>query len=111
MRKRKYAGRWFWIPLVLGVVLFAAIAVWVVRGVQEAARISDEEGLRLAREAIERAVVSCYSLEGVYPATYEDLKAKSGLAVDEDKYIIFYDIFASNIRPYVTVMERWVGGS
>lgn len=108
MKKRKYAGRWSWVPLALGVVLFAAIAVWVVQGVREAARVSDEEGLRMAQEAVERAVVSCYSLEGVYPATYEDLKAKSGLAIDEDKYIIFYDIFASNMRPSVTIMERWV---
>ena len=109
MKKRKYAPRWSWVPLALGVALFAAVAVWMVRGVREAARVSDEEGLRMAREAIDRAVVSCYSLEGVYPATYEDLKEKSGLAVDEEKYIVFYDIFASNIRPSVTVMERWVG--
>ena len=108
MKKRKYANRWSWIPLALGVVLFAAIAVWVVRGVWEAARVADEEGLRMAQDAIDRAVVSCYSLEGVYPATYEDLKAKSGLAIDEEKYVVFYDIFASNIRPSVTVLERWV---
>lgn len=109
MKKRKYASRWSWVPLALGVVSFAAIAVWVTLSVREAARVSDEEGLRIAQEAIKRAVVSCYALEGVYPATYEDLKAKSGLAIDEDKYIVFYEIFASNIRPSVTVMERWVG--
>ena len=107
MRKRKNL---FWIPLALGVVLFAAIAAWMVRGIQDAARMSDEEGLRLAQEAIERAVISCYSLEGVYPATYEDLKAKSDLAIDEEKYIVRYEIFASNIRPSVTVMERGVDG-
>ena len=84
MKKRKYADRWSWLPLALGVALFAAIAVWMVQGVREAARISEEEGLRIAQEAVERAVVSCYSLEGVYPATYEDLKAKSGLAINED---------------------------
>lgn len=65
----------------------------------------------MAQEALDRAVVSCYSLEGVYPATYEDLKAKSGLAIDEEKYAVFYDIFASNIRPTVTVVERLVEGS
>lgn len=108
MKKRKYANRGAWIPLVLGLLLFAAVAVWMVRGVQEAAQVSDQEGLRMAQEAVERAVVSCYSLEGVYPATYEDLKAKSGLAIDEEKYIVFYDIFASNIRPTVTVVERLV---
>lgn len=108
MKKRKYANRSAWIPLVLGLLLFAAVAVWMVRGVQEAAQVSGQEGLRMAQEAVERAVVSCYSLEGVYPATYEDLKAKSGLAIDEEKYIVFYDIFASNIRPTVTVVERLV---
>ena len=108
MKKRKYANRGAWVPLVLGLLLFAAVAVWMVRGVQEAAQVSDQEGLRMAQEAVERAVVSCYSLEGVYPATYEDLKAKSGLAIDEEKYIVFYDIFASNIRPSVTVVERLV---
>ena len=41
-------------------------------------------------------------------ATYEDLKRSSGIAVDEEKYSVFYDIFASNIRPSVTVVERWV---
>lgn len=108
MKKRKYASRGAWIPLVLGLLLFAAVAVWMVRGVQEAAQVSDQEGLRMAQEAVERAVVSCFSLEGVYPATYEELKAKSGLAIDEEKYIVFYDIFASNIRPSVTVVERLV---
>ena len=98
-----------WVPLALGVILFAAIAVLMLRGVQDASRLSDREGMRMAEEAIERAVISCYSLEGVYPASYEDLKAKSGLEIDEEKYIVIYEIFASNIRPSVTVMERRVG--
>ena len=105
MKTRKYGDRGSWVPMVLGLLVFAAVAVWMVRGVQEAAEVSDREGLRMAEEAVNRAVVSCYSLEGVYPASYEDLKAKSGLAIDEEKYAVFYDIFASNIRPDVTVIE------
>ena len=107
MKKQKNASGG---PLLLGVLLFAAIAVWMVRGVRDAARLSDEEGLRLAQEAINRAVISCYSLECAYPATYEDLKAKSGLAIDEEKYIVIYEVFGSNIRPTVIVMERQVDG-
>ncbi len=109
MRKRKYASRWSWVPMALGLLLFIAAAVWMVKGVQEAAAVSDREGLRMAQEAANRAVVSCYALEGVYPATYEDLKAKSGLAIDEERYAVFYEIFASNMRPSVTVVERWEG--
>ena len=106
MRRQSYS----WVPMALGLMLFAAVAILMMRGVQDAARVSDDEGMRLAEEAIERAVISCYSLEGVYPATYEDLKAKSGLAIDEEKYIVIYEIFASNIRPSVTVLERQVDG-
>lgn len=103
--KRKYRSAAGWLPTVLGLALFAVVAVWMVSGVREAAEVSDREGLRMAEEAINRAVVSCYALEGVYPANYQDLKAKSGLAIDETKYAVFYDIFASNIRPTVTVIQ------
>ena len=103
--KRKYRSAAGWLPTVLGLALFAVVAVWMVSGVREAAEVSDREGLRMAEEAINRAVVSCYALEGVYPANYEDLKAKSGLVIDEEKYKVFYEIFASNIMPSVTVID------
>ena len=104
MRRRKRLLSW--LPTLLGLVLFAAVAVWMVQGVREAAEVSDREGLRLAEQAVRQAAVSCYALEGTYPATYEELKASSGIAVDEEKYKVFYEIFASNIMPEITVLER-----
>ena len=97
-----------WVPTVLGLLVFAAVAAWMVLGVREASEVSDREGLRLAEQAVRQAAVSCYALEGTYPATYEDLKRSSGIAVDEEKYSVFYDIFASNIMPEITVVERRV---
>ena len=95
-----------WLPTLLGLAVIAAVAVWMVQGVREAAEVSDREGLRLAEQAVRQAAVSCYALEGTYPATYEELKASSGIAVDEEKYKVFYEIFASNIMPEITVLER-----
>ena len=95
-----------WVPTVLGLLVFAAVAAWMVLGVREASEVSDREGVRLAEQAVRQAAVSCYALEGTYPATYEDLKRSSGIAVDEEKYSVFYDIFASNIMPDITVLER-----
>ena len=95
-----------WVPTVLGLLVFAAVAAWMVLGVREASEVSDREGLRLAEQAVRQAAVSCYALEGTYPATYEDLKRSSGIAVDEEKYSVFYDIFASNIMPDITVLDR-----
>lgn len=107
--KRKYRSAAGWLPTVLGLALFAAVAVWMVSGVREAAEVSDREGLRMAQQAVRQAAVSCYSLEGSYPASYEDLKQRSGVAIDEERYIVFYEIFAANIMPDVTVLERQVG--
>ena len=108
MRKRYHKSRGFWASTLLGLALFAAAAAWMLQGVRQAARVSDEEGLRMAAQAVRQAAVSCYALEGAYPASYADLKQRSGVAVDEERYIVFYEIFASNIMPDVTVLERQV---
>lgn len=108
MRKRYHKSRGFWASTLMGLALFAAAAAWMLQGVRQAARVSDEEGLRMAEQAVRQAAVSCYALEGAYPASYADLKQRSGVAVDEERYIIFYEIFASNIMPDVTVLERQV---
>ena len=108
MRKRYHKSRGFWASTLMGLALFAAAAAWMLQGVRQAARVSDEEGLRMAEQAVRQAAVSCYALEGAYPASYADLKQRSGVAVDEERYIVFYEIFASNIMPDVTVLERQV---
>ncbi len=106
MRRKSYRKRFGWIPAVLGLVLFVAVAVWMMSGVREASEVSEQEGLRQAELAVRKAAVCCYALEGAYPATYEDLKERSSIAIDEGKYKVFYEIFASNIMPEITVVRR-----
>ena len=52
MKKRKYIKRGAWIPMLLGLLLFAGVAAWMVRGVREASEVSQREGLRMAEEAV-----------------------------------------------------------
>lgn len=106
MKKRNYRNPKTWISVILSLALFALIAVWMLSGIREAGEASEREGLRQAELAVRRAAVSCYALEGAYPANYADLKARSGVAVDERKYKVFYEIFASNIMPEITVVRR-----
>ena len=47
MKKRKYIKRGAWIPMLLGLLLFAGVAAWMVRGVREASEVSQREGLRI----------------------------------------------------------------
>lgn len=58
------------------------------------------------KEAIERACVQCYALEGSYPPDLKYLNEHYGLILNEDKYFYYYEIFASNVMPYVEVYER-----
>ena len=58
------------------------------------------------KEAIERACVQCYALEGSYPPDLNYLSENYGLILNEDRYFYYYEIFASNVMPYVEVYER-----
>ena len=62
--------------------------------------------MRIAEESILRGAVSCYAVEGFYPPDYDYLKEHYGIRVDEDKYDVFYSVFASNMMPDVTVVEK-----
>lgn len=103
--RRRYRTEKVWLPALLRLAVFVAAAVLVLRGVDRAAKLSDRDGLRAAEQAVRQAAVSCYALEGAYPASYEELKRRSGIALD-DEYVVFYEIFASNIMPEVTVIRR-----
>lgn len=93
--------------MVLGLAVFAVLAALIIQGVGRASSVSNREELELAQRAVRQAAVSCYAMEGAYPATFQDLKDRSGIAVNEEKYAVFYEIFASNIMPEITVTERW----
>ena len=56
------------------------------------------------RKAITRACIQCYAIEGRYPPSVEYLEENYGIQIDHDKYNVFYDGFASNIMPEITVI-------
>jgi hypothetical protein len=90
----------------LAIIFFVAMAVIFLVAINHTAENSSDEELRLVTDSVRKAVVSCYAIEGQYPDSYEYLKENYGLSIDESKYIIHYDVFASNIMPDITVIER-----
>ena len=56
-------------------------------------------------EALRRATAACYAAEGVYPPDLQYLKDHYGIQVDETRYTVIYDSFASNLMPDITVLE------
>ena len=90
----------------ISLVLFGVIAAFCIGGMQSAEQKQKKEAIRIAEESIMRGAVSCYALEGFYPPDYEYLKEKYGIRVNEEKYTVFYSVFASNMMPDVTVVEK-----
>lgn len=87
-------------------VIIIIIAVVSVMSMGEFWENSNNAQPHRIKDAIERICVQCYALEGSYPPDLEYLSKYYGLILNEDKYFYYYEIFASNIMPYVEVYER-----
>ena len=87
-------------------ILFTLVMVaMVVYGLQQTAASSKAEGLRILEDSVRRAVAKCYAVEGSYPESVAYLEEHYGIHVDRTKYVVHYEIFASNIMPDIMVIE------
>ncbi|WP_458862168.1 hypothetical protein [Acidaminobacterium chupaoyuni] len=89
--------------LLFSFVLFLVVLAAGVYTVDYAQKRSEAEWLANTESAVKRAVVSCYAIEGIYPPDIEYLREHYGLVVDESRYVIHYEAFASNIMPEIDV--------
>jgi len=83
-----------------------AVSVVCLIGINNTQKNAEAEGRRIAEESIRRAVVTCYAIEGSYPESYAYLVKNYGLQIDESKYIVHYQVTASNVLPDITVLEK-----
>ena len=64
------------------------------------------EGRAQLEEAVRRSAVACYAAEGIYPPDTDYLCSHYGIRIDEEKYAVFYEVFAENLMPDITVLEK-----
>ena len=93
----------------LGILLPAAAAVvlllWFFTALAGLNRGAVEEGRGQLETAVRRAAAACYAAEGIYPPTLEYLTQHYGIQIGEE-YMVFYDAFASNLMPDITVLIK-----
>ena len=65
-----------------------------------------EAGRQQLENALRRSVVACYAAEGIYPPNLEYLQEHYGLQIDKTRYRVYYEVFANNLMPEITVLER-----
>lgn len=91
---------------VLSVVVILLFIGYLYFAVDGARKSNDDEKYNILADAIARSAVQCYAIEGFYPPDIEYLENNYGLVVDYDKYVISYNVFASNIMPDVEVFFK-----
>lgn len=63
---------------------------------------------RNLEKSLNEAAVHCYAVEGRFPPSLDYLCETYGIYYDHDAYSIFYEIFASNMMPDITVIDKGV---
>lgn len=94
------------IGILITAAVFTAAFVLVLFGISRAGAARDSEALRVTEESLHRAMMSCYAIEGRYPETLDYLTENYGVYINPDKYAVYYDAFASNIMPDITVIKK-----
>ena len=93
---RKY-GKWLLIPLML---------FWFLLGIHRLEQTRAAEEQQLLEDALRRGAVVCYAAEGFYPPDTDYLCEHYGIVIDESRYLVVYDAFASNLMPEIKVLKR-----
>lgn len=91
--------------LIMPVLMMAAVYLLLISAGNVNER-QQAESLKQMEDTIHKAVLNCYAIEGSYPATIDYVEEHYGLQIDHEKYDVFYEIFAQNIMPEVTVIEK-----
>ena len=87
-----------------GLLVFALLLALACGGLGRVRDDGGEESRRLLEDSLNRAALTCYTVEGFYPPSLEYLSAGYGVAVDEQKFAVLYNVFADNIMPEITVV-------
>lgn len=89
------------------VMLVILAGVWML--VSRVGTASSGAQTQFVVDAVHNAAVTCYAVEGAYPDDIEYLRSHYGLAYDQDRYMVTYSAFASNLLPEIYVTEVEAG--
>lgn len=90
---------------IVSIAAFALVLGGFVSGALFFSHKASTEGADTLRDGIRRAAVQCYAIEGRYPPSVAYLEDNYGIQIDRNRYNVFYEGFASNIMPEITVIQ------
>lgn len=106
MKRQKNTNRHSLWQLLALQILFVVCLCFVLIAVGNVDAGQKTENDKRVEDTIKKAVVNCYAIEGRYPATLQYVEEYYGLQIDRERYEVFYEVFADNIMPEITVVSK-----
>ena len=88
------------------ILIFVVLIIAFVLLVNTITNRGNGRELEIVRDAVKNAALTCYAVEGMYPEDVEYLRDHYNLSYNTDKYVVYYQTFASNVIPSIKVVER-----
>ena len=88
------------------IVFFVAVILFFIIAVSRFSGNRAANQKEILTDALNRDVVHCYSVEGMYPPSLEYIEEHYGLSYDHERFIVDYESIANNLMPNITVIER-----
>lgn len=95
--------------LLLPVLTFLPVFMIFVYGIGSVSNANTSREKESLEDTLDRDIMHCYAVDGVYPPSLEFIEKNYGLHYDTERLYIDYQPVASNIYPDVTVIE--IGGN
>jgi hypothetical protein len=91
---------------VLFPVLLAVILSFFLSSLSNLSDGRQQEDKKQLENALIRAAVACYAVEGTYPPNVQYLEDNYGIQINQTLYTVKYEVIASNLMPDITVIEN-----
>lgn len=91
---------------ILAPLVAVAVLVAFLSSVSELSEGHSREDRERLEDALRRAAVACYCVEGAYPPDLKYLEERYGIQIDRQRYTVSYVPVAENLMPDITVLEK-----
>lgn len=91
--------------IVITLISFLLVFALLLAGLTQVGTRSNVALTDSLKASVLRAAMTCYAVEGRYPADAGYLEAQYGLTYDHRRYIVSLDTFADNLLPDISVMS------
>lgn len=92
--------------ILIGIVVIAFLFIQI-NGIDKFFESNKETSNVTIENAIRKAALECYALEGSFPPSVEYLQKNYGLMINDKAYFYHYEANGSNILPDIKVIRKW----